>query len=216
MNAPVVVAPFVVVDNLYQPQLQVSWPAQAGLSVDHYEVYVDGGSTPVATPATNLWMMTAADGLAAGSTHSFQIAYVTSTGGHSPLSPATSGKTWSGNNNWGGIPSDWMSEYYGVDMFTWPSPNASLEAGGPTLLHVFLSGGNPLDSSTWLRTKLVSTSQGPFLTWNSQPGLIYQVQASTNLTSWVDLGSPRLAADKVDSLLLSGSNFGYYRVVRLR
>jgi hypothetical protein len=216
MDPPFVYVPFVVVSNQYQPQIQVSWTPQAGYAIDHYEVHVDGSVAPVASVKTNLWLMTAANGLTAASTHSFQVAYVTSSGSRSPLSDATTATTWSGNNNWGGIPSDWMTAYYGYDMSAWPRPGAELVAGGPTLLQVFLSGGNPLDSSTWLRVQMQTSAQGHFLTWNPQPGLRYQVQVSTDLGTWSNLGSPRFAAGGSDSVYVGSSNLGYFRVLLLR
>jgi hypothetical protein len=84
------------------------------------------------------------------------------------------------------------------------------------LLEIFLSGGNPLVPSTWLRTQLASTSQGFFLNWNPQPGFLYQVQTSADLASWTNLGAPRFAAGTQDSLNVGGNNVGYYRVLMLR
>jgi hypothetical protein len=213
MNVPFVYVPFVVSGGVYQPQIQVSWPAQAGLSIDHYDVYVNG--TLAATLTTNVWLMTAANGLLVSSTKSFQVDYVTTSGRRSPLSLAASGTTWSGFN-WGGIPFEWMSLYYGGgNMFTWPAPTAQVAPGGPTLLQVFLTGADPTNPATWLRTAIIQTAQGYFLTWNSRPGLTYQVQTSTNLTSWESLGSPRFALDAADSLYIGLSHAGYYRVMWL-
>jgi hypothetical protein len=219
MAAPFVYAPFVLSNGVYQPQLVVSWPALSGLSVSNYEVYVDGAGTPTAMTTSNVWMMTAAaNGLTASSTHTFQVNYVT-TDGRSPSSksPPTGGTTWSGAAWQGLIPVEWMAEYYGYGN-PWPSANAPLVPGGPTLLQIFLSGGNPLDSSTWLRTALVSTPEGLYLTWtNSQPGLVYQVQVTTNfIAPWSDLGAPRLAAGNSDSINVGKGLGGYYRVVLLR
>jgi hypothetical protein len=224
MNAPFVWVPFVLSNSVsggktisvYLPQLQISWPFQTGLSVDHYEVYVDGATTPIVSVTTNLWLMTAANGLAAGSTHSFQVDYVTTSGRRSPLSPAGYGTTWSGALNSGGIPSDWMAAYYGDDSAAWPNAKAPVAPGGPTLLQIFLTGADPFDPSTWLRTALTHTPQGYYLTWNPQPGLIYQVQSSSNLVSWASVGSPRFAAGTMDALYVGGGNVGYYRVLRLR
>ncbi len=112
-----------------------------------------------------------------------------------------------------------MSQYYGTDFSTWPSANAHLGDGGPTLMQVFLTGGNPLNSATWLRTSLsVQYLQGQpvyMLNWNSQPGLTYQVQTSSDMTTWVDLQSPRFAADVSDSVPVPKNNLQYYRLVRL-
>ena len=146
----------------------------------------------------------------------FQVAYVTSDQRRSPLSPAATGKTWSGQMNWGGIPSDWMSQYYGPDIASWPAVTSPVGPDGPSLLDIFLSGGNPLDPNTWLKVKLQWTSQGLFLGWNPQPGLTYQVQTSKDLTSWSNVGAPRFAAGSTDSVYISGSPTSYYRVLRLR
>jgi hypothetical protein len=216
-------APFTVSNGVYQPQLQVSWPPLLGIPVSNYEVYVDGAASPTALTTSNVWTMTAANGLTTNSTHSFQVDYVTTDGRRAPLSPSASGTTWSGLN-WGGIPYEWMAEFFGgyyngtYHTNFWPLPNSPAAPGGPTLLQVFLTGGNPFDSSTWLQTALTMTSQGFFLSWNTQPGFTYQVQETTNFTSWsiVPNGSARLATGTSDSMLVGGGGVGYYRVVLLR
>jgi hypothetical protein len=215
MPAPFVYAPFVVSNNAYQPQLQVSWAPLTGISVSNYQVYVDGAG-PLAVTKTNFWLMTAVNGLTTNSTHSFQLTYVKPDGHESPRSAPTSATTWSGVK-WGGIPYEWMVTYYGSDMSTWPAASAPVgAAGNPTLQTIFLSGGNPQDSSTWLTTRLVSTQQGMFLNWNTQPGFTYQVQVSTAFTNWSNFGLPRFAAGATDSVLVGGSAVGYYRVVLVR
>jgi len=220
LPAPFVYAPFVLSNNVYQPQLVVSWPPATGLSVSNYEVYVDGASTPTVVTTSNVWTMTTA----VSSTHSFRVDYVTTDGRQSPISPSASGTTWSGLN-WGGIPYEWMAEffggYYGGTYHTngWPSPSQpppNSPPGSPTLLQLFLSGGIPYEPTTWLQTALANTPQGLFLSWNTQPGFTYQVQVTTNFTSWTDLGAPRFAADTTDSIFVGKSSAGYYRVLLLR
>jgi len=229
MAAPFVWAPFGLSNNVYQPQLQVSWSAlaQQGIPVSNYEVYVDGTNSLMATVTSNQWTMTAANGLTANSTHSFQLDYVTTDGRRSPISPSASGSTW-GGLSWGGIPYEWMAEFYGgyyngtYNTNNWPSPNVpppGAAASAPTLLQIFSSGGNPLDSSTWLQTALTRTSQGQFyLSWNTQPGLTYQVQMTADFTSWsvVSNGAARFAAGTNDWMYVGGGAAGYYRIVLLR
>ena len=216
-----VYAPFVLSNGVYQPQLQVSWPPLLGISVSNYEVYVDGAASPAGLTTSNVWTMTAANGLTTNSTHSFQVDYVTMAGIRSPLSPPASGTTWSGQN-WGGIPCEWMAAFFGgyyngtYHTTYWPSPNSPVAPGGPTFIQVFLTGGNPFDSSTWLRTVLTSTPQGMFLSWNTQPGFTYQVQVTTNFASWSNVGAPRFAAGTSDSINVGGGGVGYYRVMVLR
>jgi hypothetical protein len=222
MSAPYVWVPFVVSNNVYQPRLVVSWTPLQGLSVSNYRVYVDGAATNIATVTSNQWTMTAANGLTTNSTHSFQLDYVTQAG-RSPasLSPSASGTTWSGLNHFG-VPYEWMAEYYGGYVNgkyytnSWPSPTAKLNGSNLTLGQIFLSGGNPLDDTTWLQTTLTKTSQGMFLGWNTQPGATYQVQVTTDFNSWSNAGSPRFAAGTTDSMNVGGSPVGYYRVVLLR
>jgi hypothetical protein len=60
------------------------------------------------------------------------------------------------------------------------------------------------------------TSPGMYLSWNTQPGLTYQLQVTTNFTSWSNLGSPRFAAGSSDSIYVGSGTAGYYRVLLLR
>jgi hypothetical protein len=215
MSPPWVYAPFTFNNNAYQPQLEVCWPFQVGLPITQYNVYVDGFPTPAATLTTNVWFLT---GLAPSSTHSFQVDYVVVDGRHSPLSPPATGLTWQGYS-WGGIPFEWMAAYYGGagNVFNWPGPSMQLTPGGPTLLQVFLTGGIPTNTASWLRVNLVALPQGQYVTWNPQPGQVYQVQASTNLGSWANVGAPRFAAGTTDSMYVgSVSTTAYYRVLVLR
>jgi hypothetical protein len=216
MNAPYVWEPFVVSNNVYQPQLLISWPPLLGISISNYEVYVNGSVTPMAVTTGNQWLMTSTNGLAAGSTNSFQLDYVTTGGQHSPLSPSASGATW-GGLNWGGIPFEWMAQFYGGDFSQWPAATTKLAVNGPTLLQVFLTGGNPNVSSTWLVTSLISTPEGFFLSWNTQPGATYQVLMRANLgVPWGNLGAPRFAAGCTDSIFVGGSQSGFYQIMLLR
>ena len=216
MSAPFVWAPFVLSNGVYQPQLMVTWPALLGISVSAFEVYVDGAATPAGVTASNVWTMTAANGLAKNSTHSFTIDYVTTDDRRSPMSPPASATTWSGAK-WGGIPYEWMANYFGDTGDPWPAANQPLVSGGPTLLQIFQSGGDPNNPATWLQTALVKTPQGMFLNWNTQPGRTYQVMAKTDMTAaWSNLGAPRFAAGANDSIYVGGSPAGYYRVMLQR
>jgi hypothetical protein len=215
MAAPFVWAPFVLSNNVYQPQLVISWPPLLGLSVLDYEVYVNGATNVVGVVSSNQWTMTAANGLAAGSTNTFQVDYVLTTGQRAPVSPSATGITWSGLN-WGGIPYEWMVQHYGSNTNLWPSATSQPAAGSPTVYQIFLSGGNPAVPSTWLKTALTPTAQGLFLSWNTQPGATYQVQATADLKTWINTGSARFAAGTTDSINVGGSSNGYYRVVLLR
>ena len=218
LGAPFVYAPFNLVNNKYVPQLQVSWPPILGIAISNYEVYVDGSPRAITNwlGTSNQWTMGPANGLTTNSTHSFQVAYLTTDGRQSPLSTFGDGTTWSGLNYYG-IPDEWIASYYGDNNLDWPANvYAPLVPGGMSLYNVFLSGGNPLDPSTWLTTYLTRAAGGMYLNWNTQPGLTYQVQSTRDLKVWNNLGSPRFAAGTTDSIFVGGTPVGYYRVLLLR
>ena len=219
MGAPYVWAPFVLSGGVYQPELVVSWPPVQGLSISNYEVFVDGAATNMGTVTSNCWVMTAANGLTAASTHSFALKYVTSSGGISPISPSASGTTWNGFY-WGtppyAIPAEWMQEFFGLNEAAWPSATAPVTSGGPALWQIFETGGNPTNSASWLQTSLVKTPQGMFLNWNTQAGMTYQVQITTDFRSWSNVGAPRFEAGTTDSMYVGSGAVGYYRVQLLR
>ena len=231
MSAPFVYAPFVLNSNgVYQPQLEISWPSLLGISVSNYEVYVDGAGTPMALTTNTTWTMTAANGLTANSTHSFQLDYTTTDGRRSPISPSASGTTWLGYY-WGtpanAIPVEWMTMYFGPQS-SWPAATADSDGDGMNNYQEFLAGTIPTNSASVLSVQInklaqmprgqqfSQTQQGMFLSWNTQPGLTYQVQTTTNFTSWSNLGAARFAAGTSDSIFIGGSSVGYYRVVLLR
>ncbi len=236
MSAPFVSAPFVLNSGgVYQPQLQVSWTSlqSQGIPVSSYAVYVDGAGTPMALTTNNAWTMTAANGLAASSTHTFQLDYVT-TDGRSPLtlSPPASGTTWLGYY-WGTppyvIPVEWMTMYFGPQS-SWPSTTADSDGDGMNNYQEFQAGTIPTNAASVLRVQISNASQGTplpgkavgqtlpgvYLSWNTQPGLTYQVQVTTNLISWSNLGSPRFAAGSGDFIYVGSGSAGYYRVLLLR
>ncbi|MDR3456207.1 MAG: hypothetical protein P4N60_02075 [Verrucomicrobiae bacterium] len=223
MPAPYVWVPFALSNNVYQPRLVVTWAPALGLSVSNYEVYVDGATTPMALVTSNQWTMTAANGLATNSTHTFQVDFLLTDGRRSPISNPTAGTTYSGLN-WGGIPYEWMAANFGGynlanNHYTttyWPAASTAL-APRTSLLSVFVSGGSPYDPTTWLQLQPpVRTSKGMLLTWTSQPGSIYQVQVTTDFKTWSNVGGPQFAAGLTASIDVGQSSGGYYQVVLLR
>jgi hypothetical protein len=227
LDAPFVFAPFEVVPvvsggqtrYVYQPQLSVSWAVAAGLPITNYQIYLDGGTTPFVTLNTNVWVMTASNGLSANELHTFQVAYTLSGGRQSPLSLASEGQTWSGMG-WptsnSRIPAEWMTKYFGIGV-AWPAWNEDVDHDGMTTHQEFLAGTDPTDARDVLKVSLRRTPQGTYLDWSTHAGLFYQVQTSTMLGgSWENLGGVRFAPGGVDSLFVSGAPTGYYRVLRLR
>jgi hypothetical protein len=204
-------APFVAA--LDSGSLSVSWPPVSGFNVVNYDLYVDGSGSPNLM-TNNLWTVT---GLAPGSSHLFRLSYTLSDGRVSPLSTPATGTTWGVDNNGDGLPDDWQALYWGANPANWPAPNQQLGPGGPTVLTVFEWGANPLNPGTWLKQQLTRTAQGWFLSWNTVPGFVYQVQTSANMANWTNLGALRYAAGATDSIFVGmGDQRGIYRIERVR
>ena len=110
-----------------------------------------------------------------------------------------------------------MTANFGPDVLAWPRPSDDSDGDGASNLQEFLAGTAPQEANSVMRVQLVSTAQGTRLSWNGQPGFIYQVQVSENLDFWTDFGSPRFAVGTTDSILVNGiGSAAYYRLIRLR
>lgn len=205
-------APFV--SALSSTRLSVTWAAAGENTVSSYELYVDGASVPV-TASSNVVTV---NSLAPGTSHSFRLAYVFVGGDRSALSGTATGTTWGSDENLDGLPDDWQAQYWGASASAWPDPRGDGDGDGASILQEFLAGTNPTDGLSVLRIQINNSAQGNFLSWNTQVGMLYQVQSSTSLSvDWENFLEPRLAAGLTDSVLLGGGTGAvYYRVKRLR
>jgi hypothetical protein len=204
-------APYV--SALSQSRLSVTWPAADGYDVLNYELYINGSTTPVIV--TN--QMYVVSQLAPASTYAFEVAFRLRDGQLSPRSPQVSGTTWGEDMNADGIPDDWQAKYWGPNPNNWPSPTADSDGDGISNRLEFLAGTNPTDAASALRTGFAMTPQGPRLTWNTVPGQIYQVEQTSDFSTWTPFGGLRFAPGTADSVSVPvGNSLGYYRVNRIR
>lgn len=204
-------APFVAA--LSSSRLSITWPPLLGYSLMNYELYVDGSATPNSI-TSNMWTHM---GLAPNSTHTYRLAYLLEGNNRSPLSDPAAGMTWGEDLNGDGMPDDWQALYWGPNPEEWPSGEKDSDGDGVTNLKEFQAGTNPMDPNSVLRTRFAVTPQGRRLYWTTEPGLVYQVQFSTDFTAWSNLGEARFAAGASDSVPVSGvGRSAFYRVIRLR
>jgi len=208
-------APFV--SALSASRLAVSWPELLGFPVTGYEIYMDGAvppASPIAVVTSNMWTQS---GFAPASTHTFRLAYIVGAQ-RSSLSDPGSATTWGEDENVDGLPDDWQRRYWGSKPEDWPGRNVDSDGDGASNASEYLAGTDPTDAASVLRTWISRSPQGRRLNWSTEPGLIYQVQASNGFGGgWVNFGSARFAAGASDSILLSGdSNAGFYRIIRVR
>lgn len=82
-----------------------------------------------------------------------------------------------------------------------------------------VAGGSSLE---WVSTTAVVSAAGPSsakdlqVSWMTQPGSRYQLQMSTNLATWTDVGLPRVADGSADGVRLDTTlPAAFYRVIRL-
>lgn len=68
-----------------------------------------------------------------------------------------------------------------------------------------------------IQVSIAVTGQGVRVAWNTKPGLVYQVQASSDYANWASLGGPRTATGLTDykDVPLTGASVAY-RVVRIQ
>ncbi|MDX1952136.1 MAG: fibronectin type III domain-containing protein [Verrucomicrobiota bacterium] len=214
-QVPLLVPSAPYVSALSQSRLSVTWPVYDGLEIDHFELFVDGSATPILL--TN--QTRTITGLAPGSEHSFRLLYQLSDGRRSPMSDAGVGKTWGEDLNDDFLPDDWQQVYWGLESAKWPSSTADSDGDGASNHKEFLAGTNPTDPASVLAAEMQLTEQGFRLVWNTQPGLLYQVQSNQNLNTpvWENVGLPRFAVGHTDSIPATGvTSLGYYRVIRIR
>jgi hypothetical protein len=205
-DAPLVAA-------LSQTRLSVSWPDMAGYEVDAYEVFIDGSSEPTSVQGNLL----SVGGFLPGSTHSFRLAYRLKDGRRSPWSASVSGQTYGADENFDGLPDDWQAAHWGENAGGWPAPNSDTDNDGASDLQEFLAGTDPADSASVLKVQILADPYGIQIVWNTQPGLIYQIQSSSDAGEWVGYGTARFAAGSSDSVVLDGgANVLFYRIIRLR
>jgi hypothetical protein len=213
-SAPGLPAPAApLVSALSQTRLSVSWPEMAGYEVAAYEVFVDNAEVPTEVQGNLL----SVSGFLPGSMHSFKLAYRLEDGRRSPLSHPASGRTWGADENFDGLPDDWQATYWGADPGAWPVPSSDRDGDGASDLQEFLAGTDPSDAQSVLKVQIQTDPYGMQIVWNTQPGLIYQIQISSDASEWAPYGTPRFAAGHSDAVVLdSGANVLLYRIIRLR
>ncbi|HMJ64686.1 MAG TPA: thrombospondin type 3 repeat-containing protein, partial [Candidatus Binatia bacterium] len=204
------------VSALSPSRLCVSWPALLGFPVLGYEVYTDGAVPPAPAAAfvtNNMWTAT---GLGAGSTHTFQLAYIMAGGQRSTLSDPASGTTWGEDENLDGLPDDWQVRYWGPKRADWPPGNIDSDGDGASNADEFMAGTDPTDAQSVLKMWITRSAQGRRLNWTAQPGFIYQVLTANDVISgWTNVGGPRFAPGTSDSIPIVGGAGGtaFYRII---
>ncbi len=207
----------VFVNPLSENELMVSWPEVAGLEVDHYEIFIDNIPDPKSVNRNFfIWKQ-----LQPGREYSFRVVYQLKDGRRSPMSAFGFNKTWGRDFNLDGLPDDWQTAFFGRDSGKWPATNADSDGDGATNFNEFLAGTNPADTSSSLKLELSAMEQGQRLSWQTEPGSVYQLEKANRLgpgvIQWRAEGDPVVAVEAAAGLSLKAvENMSFYRVKRIR
>ena len=207
----------VFVNPLSESELMISWPEVAGLDVVHYEVFID--NIPDPKPVNGnffIWKQ-----LQPGREYAFRVVYELKDGRRSPMSAFGFNKTWGRDFNQDGLPDDWQRAFFGRDSGKWPAANADSDGDGATNFNEFLAGTNPADTSSSLKLELSAMEQGQRLSWQTEPGSVYQLEKVNRLgpgvIQWRAEGDPVVAVEAAAGLSLKAvENMIFYRVKRIR
>jgi hypothetical protein len=204
-------APFV--SALSQSRLSVAWPSADGYDVQNYELYINGSTTPIVVNG----QVYVVSSLPPATAYKFQVAFRLRDGQLSPRSAEVTGRTWGEDWNDDGIPDDWQAQYWGDISALYPSPSLDSDGDGISNRQEYMAGTNPRDANSSLRTSFIMTPQGPRLTWNTVAGQIYQIEQTSDFSTWTPFGGLRFAPGTADSISIPvGNSLGYYRVNRIR
>jgi len=202
------------VNPVSETEMFVSWPKVSGINIKHYELYYNDQVNPKTFGGNYvLW-----PGLRPGSEYAFRVAYVTEDGRRSELSAFGVNKTWGRDYNEDGLPDDWQSRYFGNKADNWAGAMEDSDGDGATNQQEFAAGTDPSDSSDLLVLDLSKMEEGQRLQWNAQPGAVYQLQQSNEISEeWLNVGEPILASEREAGVSLkSVADMSFYRIKKIR
>ena len=202
------------VNPVSETEMFVSWPKVSGINIKHYELYYNDQVNPKTFGGNYvLW-----PGLRPGSEYAFRVAYVTEDGRRSELSAFGVNKTWGRDYNEDGLPDDWQSRYFGNKTDDWAGAMEDSDGDGATNQQEFAAGTDPSDSSDLLVLDLSKMEEGQRLQWNAQPGAVYQLQQSNEISEeWLNVGEPILASEREAGISLkSVADMSFYRIKKIR
>ncbi len=115
-----------------------------------------------------------------------------------------------------GLPDAWMTTYFGNIV---PSAGAKTSAqtdfdgDGVSNLQEFISGTSPTDAASSLK---ITSFTGNTLEWMARPYDLFEVQESTNLTSWTRVNPPILPTTGIGSIAVTNTGGNrFFRIERV-
>jgi hypothetical protein len=193
--------------------INVVWPLANDENVSGYRVSVDDGSQVFETESSHISI----NELEAGQSYQISLAYVYHDGSTSVGTADLVVSTWTPDDNKDGLPDVWQSSYFGGVSSSWEDSSTDTDGDGANNLEELLAGTDPADSTDVLVMHLHKSNGQNWLSWTTVEGGIYQLQQTSSFNTWLNVGSPRFAADAVDAVQINNvDDLSIYRIVRLK
>ena len=103
-------------------------------------------------------------------------------------------------------------------MSNWSGALEDSDGDGATNQQEFAAGTDPSDPEDLLILDLSKMEEGQRLQWNAQPGAVYQLQQSSEISGeWLNIGEPVLASEREAGISLkSVEDMSFYRIKKIR
>ncbi len=193
--------------------VNVVWPFVADEEVTGYRVSLPQEGKTFDTETNNFTF----SGLESGRSYSVTLSFIYQDGSTSVTTANAQASTWTSDGNGDGLPDSWQIIYFGSNQDDWAAADLDSDQDGANNLDELLAGTNPANSDDALIMDLVNVNGQTWLSWSTVQGGIYQLQETSSLNVWQNVGAPRFAADNYDAVQInSGAQLSLYRVVRLK
>ena len=189
------------------------WPIVNDETVAGYRISIDQLNKTFETDSNSISI----DGLKAGQSYEISLSYIYQDGSTSVANAEARVSTWGNDGNHDGLPDSWQTLYFGSDQTKWLRSEEDADNDGASNMDELLAGTSPSNGSDVLAMELLIFNDQTWLSWTTVEGGIYQLQQTSSLNVWQNVGLPRFAADDYDAVQINNSaELNLYRIVRLK
>ena len=193
--------------------VNVVWPDAHDESVSGYRITYGPGNSFIDTQTTTL---TISD-LEPGQVYNMTLSNIYTDGTVSADTVSASAQTWGIDGNEDGLPDAWQSSHFGIVTSAWKGADSDSDGDGATNLEELLAGTDPSDPADSLTIAMYEVNDQSWLSWTTIEGGIYQLQQTSSLNEWQNIGAPRFGADSHDAVQIqNNTDLSIYRIVRLK
>jgi hypothetical protein len=193
--------------------VNVVWPDAHDESVSGYRITYGPGNSFIDTQTTSLTI----SNLEPGQVYNISLSNIYADGTVSADSVSASTQTWGIDANGDGLPDSWQSSHFGIGISAWKGADSDSDGDGATNLEELLAGTDPSNPADSLTIAMYDVNDQSWLSWTTIEGGIYQLQQTSSLNEWHNIGAPRFGADSNDAVQIqNNTDLSIYRIVRLK